>query len=770
MGWAAALVIRPVCGFLFLFSAFIPVFFTCYFLFLMQPFLFAIFLCGYVLLATLGAWTRLAFQWPAYVVLAVGGILALGRIRKGSRFVPGNFCLLTALLFAGYCGLRAWFSPVEYLARQDLLPLAACLVGYTVFALHVEHPKYRRWFAVTLTVLILLNFGIGVYQAQYDRTWSPYHWLGYARTAGPANAGGFFHSENHLAGFLEGSAFFLAAFALFARIHLVWRMAALFSLMLAMVVLVLTYSRAGLASFGVGMGVFGVLSLWLFGKFLGPQFWKYLVAFGALFAVLGAFLVFLCYDFLQESYGGTGGLLSDSQFRLAYTQMAVEQWQTSPWWGTGARTFGLFAREFTTKPEDWNGAQAVDPDIAHNDYAQLLGDYGAVGLGLGLLLLAAHLGHGLRFLAWYRNVRFERTGDLFSNSLALGLGAVAATSAYVAHTAIDFNLHIPANALLVAALFGLLANPGFETQARRYVRLPGIKSALTLMTAAGAVWTLWLGWRAAPAEVAYQRGLVHSSVRDFLGALNPHRQAAELDPAHQPNLVGFGLAYAGLAGQEDIPALAVAWRQKAIEQFRAALLLSPRDAWVHINLAEQLSQSGRERAAEAEEYYLEAIRRAPALAVFRGRYGFHLFRHGQIEKAASVWEDTFTRQWYDPDSLVARSLLNKIRESEKMPEAAETAADGGADADGTSAPAVVEPLPALEDPVPAPVPESEEKTAPEIPSRQAASARGTGSKAGSPAAGSDKPVVPPAAVPTEVPPAAPAGSPRGLLSLPDPKD
>ena len=210
----------------------------------------------------------------------------------------------------------------------------------------------------------------------------------------------------------------------------------------------------------------------------------------------------------------------------------------------------------------------------------------------------------------------------------------------------------------------------------------------------------------------------------------------------------------------------MAWREKAIEQFRAALLLSPRDAWVHINLAEQLSQSGRERAAEAEEYYLEAIRRAPALAVFRGRYGFHLFRHGQIEKAASVWDDTFTRQWYDTDSLVARSLLNKIRESEKMPEAAEEAADAGAGADGQSAPAVVEPLPALEDPVPTPVPESEEKPAPEIPLRRAAAPRGTGSKAGNRAADSDKPVVPAA----EVPPAAPAGSPRGLLSLPDPKD
>jgi hypothetical protein len=172
--------------------------------------------------------------------------------------------------------------------------------------------------------------------------------------------------------------------------------------------------------------------------------------------------------------------------------------------------------------------------------------------------------------------------------------------------------------------------------------------------------------------------------------------------------------------------------------------------------------------AEAEEFYLEAIRRAPALAVFRGRYGFHLFRHGQIEKAASVWEDTFTRQWHDVDSLVARRLLNKIRESEKMPEAAEEAADAGADADGKSAPAVVEPLPALEDPVPTPVPEGEKKTAPEIPSRPAVTPRGTGSKADGPPAGSKKPVVPPAEASAPVP--VPAGSPRGLLSLPDPKD
>jgi tetratricopeptide (TPR) repeat protein len=701
----------------------------------MQPFLLAIFLLGYVLLATLGAWTRLAFQWPAYLVLAVGGLLALFRLRKGFRFSPSSLCLLSTLLFAGYCAARAWFSPVEYLARQDLLPLAACLVGYTLFALHVEHPRYRRWFAVVLTVLVLANFGIGVYQAQYDRTWSPYHWLGYARATGPANAGGFFHSENHLAGFLEGSLYFLAAFALFARIKLVWRMMALFALMLGLVVLVLTYSRAGIASAGVGLAAFGVLSLWLFGKFLGPQFWKYLAAFGVLFVLLGSFLVFLCRDFLTESYRTTGGVWGDGQFRMAYTQMALRQWETSPVWGTGARTFGMYAREFTTRDEDWNGAQEVDPDIAHNDYAQLLGDYGAVGFALGMLLLLAHLGNGLRFLAWYRNVRFERTGDLFSNSLALALGAVSAVCAYVAHTAIDFNLHIPANALMMAAVFGLLANPGFEADGRRHLKIPGLKTALTLATALGAGWTLWLGWRAAPAELAFQQGVTRTHVADYLGALTPHRRAAELDPAHQPNRMAFGTAYVGLAGEEEIPALATSWREKAIEQFRAAVALNPRDALALINLAEQLSTSGQDRFEEAEALYLEAIRRAPALTAFRGRYGFHLLRHGKAAEAADVWEETFKRKWFNADSLVARDLLNKIREAQKPAVPAPAPADA-------PAPAV-----APEAPPAAPVP-----TPPEAPPAEAPA---------------------PAAVPAPAPrrpEPAPERAAGGLLSLPDPSE
>lgn len=633
----------------------------------MQPFLLAIFLLGFVLMSTLGAWTRLAFEWPAYIVIGVGGLLSLSRLRKGFRFTPSGLCLLSAVLFAGYIGVRAWMSPVEYLARQDLLSLASCVVGYAVFALHVEHPKYRRWFVVAAAVLIVANFAIGVYQSQYDRTWSPYSWLGYARANGAANAGGFFHNENHLAGFLEGTAYLMAAFALFARIHIAARMGAIFVGILAAVTLLLTYSRGGMASAGVGLAVMGALSLWLYGKFLGPQFWKYLVAFGTLFVLLGGFVAYLCYDFLDRSYSGSGGIAGskDMQFRTAYAHMAVQQWKTAPVWGTGARTYEVYAREFTTKPEDWNGAQSVDPNFTHNDYAQLLAEYGAVGLALGLLMLGAHLGNGLRFLTWYRNSRHDRTGDIFSNSLAMALGAVAALFALATHTIIDFNLHLPANALLVSALLGLLANPGFESDAARYFRIPGLKAALCFLAAAGAGWTLWLGWKTAPAEIAFEQGRSRTFVADYLGALPYHRRAAVKDPANYLNRFAFAEAFAGLAGEEEIPALSHSWRQKAIEQFRAALALYPQDAIIRVNLAEQLSLLGPGHEEEASQHYLEAIRRAPALVVFRGRYGYHLLRHGHPEKAADVWEDTFTRNWHGDEALVAGNFLKQIRDLQK---------------------------------------------------------------------------------------------------------
>jgi len=654
----------------------------------MQPILLAVVLAGYALLATLGAWTKMSFQWPAYFVLAAGGVLSLIRLRKSFKFTPSGLCLLIGLVFPLYLAVRAWLSPVEYLARQDLLPLAASFIAYTTFALHVEHPKYRRWFLWVLIPLILANFAIGVYQSQHLPTWSPYTWLGYARSVVERNAGGFFHSENHLAGFLEGSMFFLLGFTLFGRTHLAVRMVLLFAFMLAVVTMALTLSRGGIMSAGVGLAVFVLVALFLYSRFLGAQFGKYLVAFGSMFLLLGGFLAFLCWSFLDRHYKHNV-FNAEQNFRYALWQLGVEQWKLSPVLGTGAQTYEFHSRELTTDPSQWSGALDKSATFAHNDYVQLLADYGAVGAVLGLLFLLIHFGNGLRFLGWYRNVRYERTGEMFSNSLALATGAVGAVGAYAAHSVTDFNLHIPANAVLMAAVFGVLANPGFDSDVRR-LRMPGLKTLMTLLAAVAGGWLIVKGWRAWPAEMNYEEGMKELLASEDLQAVNHFKEAERLDPNNYLNLTARGQAYAMLADETTIPRLRIEWRRRAAEQFERARTVNPHFFIAPMLLAEQLSEIGGKEGYEwADKRFREAIALAPSYRITHSKYGFHLLRAGRFDEAIEVLERALRMGWWDEEANLAQRLIAKIRESREKQKAA---------------PPATSPVPAPAEPAPSPPP------------------------------------------------------------------
>src|SRR5205085_6982397 len=54
--------------------------------------------------------------------------------------------------------------------------------------------------------------------------------------------------------------------------------------------------------------------------------------------------------------------------------------------------------------------------------------------------------------------------QLLSNALALNIGAISAVASYLAHSVVDFNLHIPANLLLMAFIFAILANDGVSRE------------------------------------------------------------------------------------------------------------------------------------------------------------------------------------------------------------------------------------------------------------------------------------------------------------------
>jgi len=84
-------------------------------------------------------------------------------------------------------------------------------------------------------------------------------------------------------------------------------------------------------------------------------------------------------------------------------------------------------------------------DHAHNDYLEILSDSGI--LAGGALILCAFLAFAILFARWLRR------HDAFVRGV--GLGALTGILALLVHSLMDFNLRIPANALLFVSLYAL---------------------------------------------------------------------------------------------------------------------------------------------------------------------------------------------------------------------------------------------------------------------------------------------------------------------------
>jgi O-antigen ligase len=84
-------------------------------------------------------------------------------------------------------------------------------------------------------------------------------------------------------------------------------------------------------------------------------------------------------------------------------------------------------------------------DHAHNDYAEAFLELGVAGIGVILLLGIAYLGR------WVELAREWRKRSLGHLQLGAGLGMLA----MILHGVVDFNFHIPANALYFSFLAGI---------------------------------------------------------------------------------------------------------------------------------------------------------------------------------------------------------------------------------------------------------------------------------------------------------------------------
>ena len=186
--------------------------------------------------------------------------------------------------------------------------------------------------------------------------------------------------------------------------------------------------------------------------------------------------------------------------RVILWQSALRVWQQNVWWGVGLAHYD--ARFPAYRPL---GMQ-MRPYFAHNDYLHYLAEWGLVGAGLAASAWAL-LAVGV-FKTWprVRGAPRDIGQPKSSNKFAFVLGAAIGLAAILVHSVVDFNMHIPANAILAVSLMALLSSCLRFATERYWVALKWWGRALgCAMMLAGAAYLGQQGWRHGNEYVWLQR-------------------------------------------------------------------------------------------------------------------------------------------------------------------------------------------------------------------------------------------------------------------------
>jgi O-antigen ligase len=333
---------------------------------------------------------------------------------------------------------------------------------------------------------------------------------------------GPFVSKNHFAGYVElaallavGLATGLAEEARRDRGRLSWiesrrakwvvlAWGTAFVLVLSVLV---SLSRGGVLAVSAGLVAFVLLRLWARGSSrLSPRGMLATIALLALAAIAVASLLPTEARDRVISLGAVTSEASGS-YRLAVWRDTRRLIASSPIVGSGFGAYADALRRFRT------AAGEVDVEHAESDLLEAVAEGGA----LAALLIASLAGFVL--LAGLRAARSEP--QRLQRSVATG--ALAGVLALGVHSLFDFNLHLPSNALLFAALAAVLLA---YVPARAHPRgLAGLTRVAVLASLALALTTTWHSTRYDPeplrragplAATALRRGTLEGQARSHL--------------------------------------------------------------------------------------------------------------------------------------------------------------------------------------------------------------------------------------------------------------
>ena len=382
-------------------------------------------------------WSVSVLEMGAALLLVLWGFLTL---RKRQVEIRWNWLYLPLLTLGGFAWLQLLIglSVYPYATKIELLKAGAYFL--LVFLSIESFETVEDWSSFVWFLVILGAVVAALAIVQYFTFQGKLYWF---RVLPPGMIPfGPFVNHNHFAGFVElisppGLAMLLTGTVRRDKLPLL-----IFLCVLPIGALALSASRGGITCFLVEC------VLLIFAVPRGAhQKRQWLIAGGV--ATMALFLA------IWLGIGGTverfERLARGDLSRDRRVSMYRDTWQIvhdHPWTGTGLGTFE------TVFPHYESYYDGLVVDHAHNDYLELLADTGLVG---GMCTFGF-----LSLLAWRGASNLRRTRSPVCQSLYAG--SLVACTGLLLHSLVDFNFHIPSNALLFLILAAAATSDAPESQ------------------------------------------------------------------------------------------------------------------------------------------------------------------------------------------------------------------------------------------------------------------------------------------------------------------
>lgn len=514
-------------------------------------------------------------EWFSYFLPAAAGIPAIFLFLLAIAFkvkIPQLplVAWITIGVAGGYFLTRAWFSPDFYGSIQDMLPMVFALIFYVLgILIGFSRSSNRLLFVAALVFIaantIMLNdiflFNENLVVGRPSQSMLLYQ-LG--------NTGTFGY-ENFTAQFLVGSSFFCVAYFIFSGFKS-WPWLILGILGCASA-LPLTDARSIYPNM-----ILGGIICWGFLLIRCYSKTKIFVTL-SIFSIIGT-LIFSGYllSLLTHQTGSVSDLSTstNSSGRFLFLAMIPQIVESTPWIGHGAQSFPHTALPLMP--------MGMMPNMAHNEYAQSITDYGWTGFALMVSLLASHLVLGLRLI-------LRKTISLEFKSIYAASFCLISIMCF--HAAFDFIWHNGALTSSAGLALGILSTSA-TNQARSGSRFNngalisiGILLILGLSSFCKISYPIWkLSWdmNNLPALTKNAIGAEHLEILDRAVTIAG-------DPEQTNKLAHIILNSPSLATRENCT--------KLIEQLVHSLRLSPQNDMLKTCLGRAYDNVGDYEKAEA---------------------------------------------------------------------------------------------------------------------------------------------------------------------------